>query len=135
VRLEAAAILSLVRLGLRTLPFPSVTSALDGYVRRTRTAAGARSFDPVARAVTAAAGRLPGQTTCLAVALTADALLRRRGLPSEIRYGVLRSPGAALRSHAWVEHSGRVIVGDLEDLDAYTVLRESAAGRRATGAA
>lgn len=45
---------------------------------------------------------------CIPRALTLRWLLGRRGLPTELKIGVLRQDGA-LTAHAWVERDGRAI--------------------------
>ena len=69
------------------------------------------------------ASRLPGKNTCLVQAVAVHAMLRRRGYTSTLRIGVSgKDPGGFIKAHAWVECQGRVVVGDLEDLTAYSVL-------------
>jgi hypothetical protein len=50
---------------------------------------------------------------CLPRALAAHAMLRRRGIASQLCLGVARQ-GQALVAHAWVEISGKKIVSDPE---------------------
>lgn len=53
----------------------------------------------------------PGMNApCLPRAVAAHAMLRRRGIPSKLCLGVARS-GDAVAAHAWIEVSGRKIVG------------------------
>jgi hypothetical protein len=122
--LEAATLLAVARLGIAVLQFSNVRRALDR---------GARIFDPrrhpsgppVARigwAVTAAARRAPFRSTCLLESLAADAMLRRRGYASEIRFGVRTPNAGALAAHAWVEHAGAVVFGALDEQREYSVL-------------
>ena len=59
-----------------------------------------------ARMVRAAALRGPCRAACLPRAVTIWWLLRRRGLGSDIRFGVRRD-GDRLEAHAWVEFRGR----------------------------
>lgn len=58
-------------------------------------------------AVRAAARRLPWHPVCLPQALTAQWMLRRRGVPSTLYLGV--DPGSRYDAHAWVR-AGRLIV-------------------------
>ncbi len=123
---EAAVLLVLIRTAFRLLPF----AATDRWLARATAARVAMRPDPtrpataerVGAAVRAAARRLPG-TTCLAEALAAEAMLRRRGIPSTRHIGV-RAParGRRLDAHAWLESDGTVIVGNTSDLDGYRVL-------------
>jgi len=50
----------------------------------------------------------PYAATCLRQSLALSWLLRRRGLPAEVRVGVGKNDGRVL-AHAWVELEGKVI--------------------------
>lgn len=120
--LQAFALLWTVRLGLWLLPFSVVRRFLRGRPARSRVGHASPSPpDRVAWAVLVASGYVP-RATCLARALVAQALLRRRGLPAELRIGVARGGGRALDAHAWVESGGRIVLGG-DELDRYTPLR------------
>jgi Transglutaminase-like superfamily len=82
--------------------------------------------DRIGWAVGSAARFVP-DATCLPQALTAEAILRRRGHPADLRLGVRRGPDG-IEAHAWVESYGRVIVGD-GDLDRFEPLEASDAAR------
>ena len=117
-RLVVAAVLVLasVRLGLTLLPF----TALDRLLRwlgRPRPGRAVTS-ERIAWAVGVTAAHVP-RATCLSRALAARVLLGRRGIPAIVRIGVAREGHAGLASHAWVEHEGRVLLGD-GHLDRYT---------------
>ncbi len=56
-----------------------------------------------ARRVAVAAAFYPGRALCLEQSVTLYLLLRRRGLPVDLRLGVHVYPFLA---HAWVEHAG-----------------------------
>jgi hypothetical protein len=56
-----------------------------------------------AAAVVAAAALYPGRALCLEQSLVLYVLLRRRGQPAELRFGVRPYP---FRAHAWVELNG-----------------------------
>jgi hypothetical protein len=55
--------------------------------------------------VASACGLFPLRPTCLTRSLALVYLLRRRGLPAELRIGV-RKTGEAFGAHAWVECQG-----------------------------
>jgi hypothetical protein len=60
---------------------------------------------------------------CLAQAVAAEALLLRYGYAPSLKIGVRAAPrGERVRAHAWVECEGRVVIGWLDDLAAYTPL-------------
>ncbi len=56
----------------------------------------------------------PGHPSCLPRALALWWLLRRRGIPADLRIGARRAAGR-LEAHAWVEHDGQVL-GDQADV-------------------
>ncbi len=57
-------------------------------------------------------------------ALVADTMLHRRAIPSEVRIGVRMPPThISLDAHAWVESNGLVVVGTIDRLVDYRVLR------------
>lgn len=64
----------------------------------------------VGAAVGQALRRFPSQSLCLPAALAAQQMLRRRGIASAVRLGVLRE-GERLFAHAWVEVDGKAIAG------------------------
>ena len=111
--IEAAAFLVLARAALSTLPFGTAQ----------RLVARAAPYPPgpprgdaacAGRAVASVARRLPAMT-CLVQAVAAQAMLRRRGFESTVRYGVRSGGnGRALDSHAWLVCGGRVVVGEAE---------------------
>lgn len=88
--------------------------------------------DKAAVAVTRAAYHLPGyRPTCLPQSLVLWHLLRRQGLPAELRIGV-RKDGGDFTAHAWVEHEGQVVndVPDVAQRYAPVDLPASLAGAR-----
>lgn len=121
-RSAAAALLALtgIRLALTSLGFRRVHGMLARWAaapapatqrppahRAARAAATLRALDR-------AAGCGPSRPSCLPRSLTLWWLLRRQGLPAELRIGVRRE-GDRLEAHAWVEQDG-VVVGDHADV-------------------
>lgn len=49
--------------------------------------------------------------TCLAQALTARMMLRRRNLPSTVSFGVRHGAGGEYQFHAWVAQDHRILTG------------------------
>ena len=128
--LEAAITTIFVWLGLSTIRFTALQAALDRWVRAFALRPSRGGQDDVKRvgwSVAAVTRRVPFDSTCLIQSLAVDAMLRRRGVPCEIRVGV-RPPGnGALTAHAWVEHDGEVIFGARSDLSEYRVLARQGA--------
>ena len=110
--------LGLSRLVTWILPFPLGRRLLVGKQRTDRATI---SGDQITWAMHHAQRVIP-RATCLPQAIAAEALLTRGGLPADLRIGVKKTPDGKLTAHAWVESSGRIVVGNLHDLDAYTRL-------------
>ena len=114
--LHAARVVAGFRLALWTRPLSQVTAAAPST---RRSSSDFTSADRLAWAVRATARRIPG-ATCLTRALAARWLLAENGVPSEIRYGWRKDKAGRLHAHAWLECSGRVLIGGDEDLGSYT---------------
>jgi hypothetical protein len=113
--LEALPIVWVTRLGLWLVPFRILQ---DVALRLAKARRGAPEPAPgdaerVGWAVSSAA-RFAPRATCLTQALAAEALLRRRGHPVDVRLGVAREDDGRFLAHAWVVSHGRVVVGDHE---------------------
>ena len=74
-------------------------------------------------AVDAADGAMPGDRSCLAQALVAEAMLERRGRETALRFGV-DGADRDMEAHAWLESGGETVVGG-ENREAYTRLEAS----------
>ena len=60
-----------------------------------------------------------GRATCLARAMAAEALLEGTDRPPRIAVGVTLPAAGFLKSHAWIERDGRVLVGGSESSRQY----------------
>ena len=73
----------------------------------------------IAWVVEVAARYGPWPANCLQRSVTLWWFLARRGIPSELRIGVRRRPGATaggdLDFHAWIEHGG-LVLNDVSDV-------------------
>jgi Transglutaminase-like superfamily len=110
---EAAAATAAAWVGLRVFRFLTLRRLLERAALRlaARTPASRDgAIDAVRWAITAVAARL-GPATCLVQALAADAMLRRRGIAAEVRFGVRARDGhrVPIEGHAWVECDGQTI--------------------------
>lgn len=84
--------------------------------RRVAERAPVADFDPdlperAAHRVAIAGAFFPGRAVCLEQSLALYLLLRRRGVPAELRLGVTPSP---FHAHAWVELHGEPVNEDAE---------------------
>jgi Transglutaminase-like superfamily len=121
--LVALAAIASVRIGLWLTSFRRLHLAFE----RIAPSAGAPDPTPgeaerIGWAIGSAARFVP-EATCLPQALAAEAMLRRRGHPADLRLGVTRGDDG-VEAHAWVESYGRIIVGD-GDLDRFEPLEAS----------
>jgi hypothetical protein len=92
-----------------------------------RVAGAALAPDEVERTaghVAVAAAFFPGRAVCLEQSLALYLLLRRRGVPAELRIGVQVYPFYA---HAWVELHGEPVNEDRETVEKFRALPEVAA--------
>lgn len=113
---EAAVALTLASLAVRLLPFRWLvrTMGRQDPVRRD-VFSDTRS---VRRAVQRASRRLPWPTVCIQQGLAAHWMLRRRGMPARLHYGI-RNGVERLSAHVWVTVEGAAVVGE-EDDDPHT---------------
>jgi hypothetical protein len=94
--------------------------------------AGASTADEaqrIARLVAIAAHHGPYRATCLRQSLALWWLLRRRGIPAELRIGVRKDSGD-LQAHAWVELAGQALndpLGATSSYAAFSALRQAGA--------
>lgn len=109
---EASVALSAASLAIRSLPFKSLARAASrAGPKRARAAHDEASVARLVWAVRASAARLPWRNLCFQRGLALHAMLRRRGLPSRLHYGVGRLPDRPLSAHVWVSLDDTVIEG------------------------
>ena len=82
-----------------------------------------------ARRINMAARFHPVNARCLHKSLVLHRWLRREGLPSHLRIGVLKEDGE-LKAHAWVELAGRAVNDRQEALVGFSRLTRELAERR-----
>ena len=108
---EAACLIALAWTAIRLLPFRIVMRSTGfGPAPREQPDAGAVGV-AVRQAVKRAERRLPWAIVCFPEGLAAHWMLRRRGLASQLHYG-LRPSVEELSAHVWVTLAGDVVVGE-----------------------
>ena len=110
--IEACALAVAVEIALRVLPLATILRAQQRVGRRRNRVnvdAAARTTR-LARFAAAPYRAFAPRGTCLRQSLVLGTLLRRRGLPARVCFGVDRR-GTALTAHAWVAVDG-VRIGD-----------------------
>lgn len=112
--LQSLLLIPTISLLLRTLGFQRSLSLVDRLSRRRSQAVPSRTEQADAAAICRLVGMASRHglcaATCLRQALVLWFLLRRRGMPAELRIGV-RKTAEGLEAHAWVESDGRVLDG------------------------
>jgi hypothetical protein len=114
IALDAAAALLATRAGLRLAGFRRWQNLLTGLTpaRMRQMAAGAQDSADGAKTIAtmeaAAARHLPFKPNCLEQSLVLWWLLRRRGIPADLRIGVRKDEGN-FQAHAWVEAGGAIL--------------------------
>jgi hypothetical protein len=110
--LQSLLLIPAISILLRVLGFQRSLSVLDRLSRRRCRALPSRSEPVDAKAICRLVGTAARhglcEATCLRQALVVWFLLRRRGMPAELRIGV-RKNAERLDAHAWVESNGGVL--------------------------
>ena len=102
-----------IRVALWLFPFRTLRPILARLTSNTapRRCPLAKPVECVPWAVAVAAAYVPG-ATCLVQALAGQILLARYGEVSQLHIGVAREERAGVRAHAWLDHDGRVVIGN-----------------------
>jgi len=110
---EALLTLALASLAIKLLPFRKVVGAAASA---DRSVGPADSMVETTRktvwAVNAWARRVPWKAVCFQRGLAVHVMLRRRGVPSHLHYGVSQADG--LKAHVWVSAAGLDVIGGQE---------------------
>jgi hypothetical protein len=110
---EALVTLAAASIAIRLLPFKRTVEMMQG-------SGGRRPPDPATAerlanqcrwAVTRWADRVPWRAVCFQRGLALHLMLRRRGIPSTLHYGVAQDGPKGLRAHVWVTSAGRPVLG------------------------
>lgn len=131
---KAAVLVAALRTALAVLPFRVVLRTVkavapgDGPREQARPRASREEIELALWGAEAAGRVVMRRNPCLPRALAALVLLRRRGVPAELRIGVGRDADGALKAHAWVESEGAVVAGGDVPLAEYERLPSLPAG-------
>lgn len=112
---EALLTLMAASLTIRLLPFRKTAALMRGK----RGVAGEvetpdRAIAQCRWAIGKWATRVPWRVVCFQRGLTLHLMLRRRGIPSVLHYGVAQDAEKGLRAHVWVSVDGRDVLGGEE---------------------
>jgi hypothetical protein len=110
--IEAVALCTLAGLLIRVLAFRRLAPRLGRHMAVSPVAPDAATSRDVARirwAIASAARHLPWRPVCLPQAITAQWMLRRRGIPSTLYLGA--DPARGYDAHAWVRAGTTIVAG------------------------
>jgi hypothetical protein len=115
-------LLGLIRLGLWRSSFRSLVDWVDRVSFALPHQLQRFSVQELIWAVEKSTQFTPGGAMCLARALTTKILMKQQGYDAELKIGVTKDPGGALKAHAWIEYQGEVTIGDLPNLVSFQAL-------------
>jgi len=110
---EATIWLAVARLAVLVVPFKRLAPHLGDAMTETPTEAVPADGWPerIAWAIAAASKATPWKTPCLAEAIAAQRMLRRRRIPSTMYLGLTKD-GDVMAAHAWVRCGRATITGE-----------------------
>jgi hypothetical protein len=111
---EALALLAAASLAIARRPFREVVESAAGHATAQPRHSDAQTIDLCRWAVKAWADRVPWRAVCFQRGLALHWMLRRRGIPSVLHYGVAQRGAEGLRAHVWVSAGGRLVIGGEE---------------------
>jgi hypothetical protein len=121
--IHAFFVLTTATLGLRVYPWSTLERRLlklaNVYARFATTLR--PPAEKIAWAVKVASSFIP-KATCLPRALAAQVLLLQNAYSAELRIGVVRTKEGKLEAHAWVISEKGILIGNVNDLDHFTLL-------------
>lgn len=109
--IEAGAVLAVASVAIRCLPFPRLLAAAGWRGRGGRPDDAAATARRIRWATDRVADVAPWRAVCFQRGLAAHWMLRRRGIPSFLHYGIDgRAPGG-MSAHVWVTLDGEALLG------------------------
>ena len=111
---EALAALAIAKVAMASLPFRRIAAWLGTPGAESPATAAPeeiRIAEEVGWAVRVLARRVPWDGRCLAQALAATGMLRRRGLEGTVSFGARQGESAGFDAHAWLRLGSCVVTG------------------------
>jgi hypothetical protein len=109
---EAALLLAAARLSVLVLPFRWISALLGGAREETALETPVAAAAAVGRAVQRVSRFTPWRSNCLAQALAAHVMLRRRKIPTTLYLGVAKDADVRIHAHAWLRSGTLIVTGD-----------------------
>ena len=111
----------MARLGLALLGYATLRRLLSSFQNpRQRTVPHPGDIDRVVWAVRTGGQKILGDKPCLTEAMATQLLLNRRRLSTYLQIGVARGEQGKLEAHAWIEHEGRILIGNSPDVERFS---------------
>jgi hypothetical protein len=113
---EALLVLTAASMAIALLPFRRTAELMrvNGPQRSIAPALRDRIVARCRWAVHAWSRRVPWRAVCFQRGLTLHLMLRRRGICSELHYGVAQGEAEGLRAHVWVSVASQTVIGGEE---------------------
>ena len=113
---EALARIALASAAIRLLPFRRVVRLAQSkpLLRKPPEWGPDATVRQVGWSVRTAARMVPWRAVCFQKGLALHLMLRQRGIPSVLHYGVRRDGEGAMAAHVWVCREGRAVIGGEE---------------------
>jgi hypothetical protein len=111
---EALFALAVARIAMVLFPFRRIAAWLGtpgAETPATATASEIHTAQEIGWAVSVLARRIPWDGRCLAQALAATGMLRRRGLEGTVSFGAYRGESSGFDAHAWLRLGPCVVTG------------------------
>jgi hypothetical protein len=111
---EALTALAIARIAMALVPFRRIAAWMGtpgAETPATATVSEVCIAQEIGWAVGALARRVPWDGRCLAQALAATGMLRRRGLEGTVSFGVCRGGATELSAHAWLRFGSCMVTG------------------------
>ena len=111
---ETMGALLLASIAIRAVPFKRIAEAATRGPRSAEAPDQSnyrQQIDDVRWSVEAVAKRVPWRTVCFQKGLAAHFLLKRRGVPTRLHYGIDNKREEGLRAHVWVTSVAGPVIG------------------------
>jgi hypothetical protein len=113
---EAIVLLAVAKVGLLWVRFSRLRRRFEISTRKqVRSGDGDKGAYLVAKSINRAGRRILGDSSCLPQALAGVWMLRRRGYPAELKFGVRKADSDQFVAHAWVEYDHKIVIGLNQD--------------------
>jgi Transglutaminase-like superfamily len=124
---ETFLLLNLIRISFLVVKFPTLKRLLNkiSQFNSEQNIYSDVLIDKIVWRVEVSTHLSPGGAKCLVRALVVNTMMERAGFNPTLQIGVNDNPSNNFQAHAWVEYKGRIIIGDLPDLEKYSVLLPS----------